>query len=113
MIQKKDIVLWIILSIITCGIAGIIWFVQITDDVSKVSKTDDFSGIKCLLLSIITCGIYSFYWAYKIGKLMDEAAEKNGNTPKDNAIIYLILQICKLDIVNYAIMQDELNNYAE
>lgn len=32
MIQKRNIAMYIILSIVTCGIFGIYWFICLTDD---------------------------------------------------------------------------------
>ena len=37
MVQRKNIAVAIILSIVTCGIYGIIWFININDDVNRVS----------------------------------------------------------------------------
>ena len=110
MVQKKDIVLWIIISVVTLGIAGIVWFIQLTNDVGKVSGDSDLSGGKCFLLTIITCGIYGFFWAYKMGKAMEIAGQKNNKPISDNSILYLILQIFGLSIVTYILVQNDLNN---
>lgn len=62
-----------------------------------------------VILSIVTCGIYGLYWAYKMGELMKKAQEKHGLTPKDNSVLYLILQLLGLSIVNYCLIQNDLN----
>ena len=114
MLRKKDVVVAIILSIVTCGIYGIYWFVTLTDDVRLASEDKDFqSGGVAFLLTLITCGIYGIYWAYKMGELMKIAAEKNDLPPQDNAVVYLILQIFGLSIVNYIIIQSDLNKIAD
>ena len=65
MIQKRDIAIAIILSIVTCGIYGIIWFVQLTDEVKIAAEDNEFqSGGIAFLLTLVTCGIYGIYWAY-------------------------------------------------
>lgn len=113
MIQKRDIAMAIVLSIITCGIYGIYWFVTITDDVKTAAHDNDFqSGGTAVLLTIITCGIYGIYWAYKMGELVKKAQEENDMPVKDNAILYLILEIFGLGIVNFALIQNELNTIA-
>ena len=68
MIQKRNIAMYIILSIVTCGIFGIYWFICLTDD-SKLAANDNesASGPVAFLLTIVTCGIYGWYWAYKLG----------------------------------------------
>ncbi len=85
MINKRDIVTSIILSIVTCGIYGIFWFISITDDARIVSGDDRLSGGKCFLLTLVTCGIYGFYWAYLMGKAMMQAKAKNDLPADDNA----------------------------
>ena len=37
MIQQRNIALCIILSIVTCGIYGIIWFIKLTDETNMVT----------------------------------------------------------------------------
>ncbi len=109
-IKRRDIVTAIILSIVTCGIYGIYWFIVLVDDV-RVSTNDNSlpTGGTAFLLSIITCGIYMYYIFYKMGKAMYEA--KLGTS--DNSIIYLVLALFGLGIVNYCLIQSELNNYAD
>jgi hypothetical protein len=48
-----------------------------------------------------------------MGELMKTAQEKNGLEIKDNAVLYLILQIFGLGIVNYALIQSDLNIIAQ
>ena len=43
MIQKRNIAMYIILSIVTCGIFGIYWFICLTDD-SKLAANDNESA---------------------------------------------------------------------
>ncbi|MBQ9885895.1 MAG: DUF4234 domain-containing protein [Lachnospiraceae bacterium] len=113
--QKKDIAMCVILSIVTCGIYGIYWFVTLTDDVNAASgEQGATSGGISALLTIVTCGIYGIYWAYKQGERINKAKQLRGlpddtNTP----ILYLILYIVGLGIVANAIMQNELNQLIE
>lgn len=109
MIKRRDIVTSIILSIVTCGIYGIYWFISLTDDVRIVSGDERLSGGKCFLLTLVTCGIYGIYWAYLIGKAMMQATESHN----DNSILYLILQIFGLSIVTYCLVQTDLNTIAD
>ncbi len=113
MVKQRNIAVCIILTIITCGIYGIIWFISLTDDTRLVSGDNRLSGGKAFLLTIITCGIYSIYWAYQMGKALNQARVNRGLTPEDNSVLYLILSIFGLGIINYCLMQSELNNYAD
>ena len=110
-IQKRDIAVSIILTLVTCGIYGIIWFINLTDEVKRASDDTEFvSGGLAFLLSLVTCGIFEIYWAYKIGELMKKAEEKNGMPIKENSVLYLILHLFGLGIVTYALVQSELND---
>lgn len=113
MISKKEIVTSIILTFVTCGIYGIFWFISITDDARVVSGDERLSGGKCFLFTLITCGIYGYYWAYLMGKAMMQAKAKHNMAADDNAMLYVILQIFGLGIVNYCLIQSDLNAIAD
>jgi len=112
--QKRDIVKCIILSIVTCGIYGIIWFVNMVNDVNACCNDGETkSGGMVFLLTLVTFGIYGFIWVYNAGKRLNTAGTKYGKTIQDNSILYLILMIFGLGIVTYALIQDSLNKMAE
>lgn len=109
--KKRDIALSLVLSIVTCGIYSIYWMIVLTDDIADASGDHSISGGMAFLLSLITCGIYSVYWAYKMGQNITIAKQNRGivSYGQDMAIIYLLLQIFGFGIINYCIMQSELN----
>lgn len=111
-VQKREIALTIILSIVTCGIYGIYWFIVLTDDINTVSGDNKTSGGMAFLYSLLTCGIYTFIWNYKMGKNLYEAGQKYGKNISDNSILYLILSLFGFGIVSYALMQNDLNHFA-
>lgn len=113
MIKRKNIVTSVILTFVTCGIYGIFWFINLTDDVRVVSGDDRLSGGKAFLFTLITCGIYGIYWAYLMGKATMQAQAKAGLVSTDNSVLYLILQICGLGIVSYCLIQNDLNAIAD
>lgn len=113
MIQHRDIAVCIILSIVTCGIYGIYWFICLTDDTNAVSgNVEDTSGVIAFLLSLITCNIYGLYWAYKQGEKIDQTKNSRGIPSNSNSIAYLLLCLFGFSIVAYALMQNELNKLA-
>lgn len=113
MVKNRNIVLQIVLSIVTCGIYGIYWFITLTDDTARKADDASLSGVKAFLLSIVTCGIYGIYWYCKMGKTLKVAGDKNGVAVDDNAVLYLILGLFGLGIVAYCIMQSDLNKMAD
>ncbi len=109
--KQRSIGICILLSIITCGIYGIYWFIVLTDEVNAVSgQNNATSGGVAFLLTIITCGIYGYYWAYKMGDKLNQAkAQRNMPIDSNMPIIYLLLEIFGLGIIGWALMQDNLN----
>ena len=113
MIKERDLVTSIILSIVTCGIYSIIWFINLTDDAKTAANdTKMQSGGIAFLLTLVTCGIYGIYWAYQMGKLINQARINRGMPEDDKSVLYLVLQLLGLGIVDYALMQNDLNQMA-
>ena len=112
--KKRSIGVCILLSIVTCGIYGIIWLVQMVDELNAAAgETNATSGIMVFLLSLVTCNIYSWYWFYKAGELVNRASGAHGGTQDQNrGILYLILSIIGFNIISMALIQDELNKLA-
>ena len=110
-IQPRNIVVSIILSLVTCGIYSIYWFIVLTDELNRLTNNEkDLSGGLAFVLSLVTCGIYSYIWAYQMGQKVDQLnGTKNGN----NGIIYLIVMLLGFGIVDYALIQDSINKTVE
>lgn len=112
-IPNRSIPLAVIFTFLTCGIYGIYWFICLTDEANAVSGENGPSGGVSFLLTLITCGIYGIYWAYKMGQKLHSAGQKHNKPIGDNSILYLVLTIFSLGIVNYCLMQNDLNRFSE
>ena len=110
--KKREIGLAIVFSIITCGIYAIYWLICLNNDANQLAEDHDSpSGGVVFLLGLVTCGIYLIYWNYKMGKKVYEIQLKNNAPANDNSILYLILAICGLGIINYCLIQNDLNKF--
>lgn len=81
MIRKRSMGMYILLTLITCGIYGIYFWYCYTVDINRVCEGDGEESpnyIIVLLLSIITCGIYGIYWYYKQANRLKRAGSKYG-----------------------------------
>lgn len=112
MVKQKSIALCIIFSLITCGLYGIYWLVCLTDDTNAIAQEQGTSGVLSLVLIFVTCGLYGFYWAYKCGEKIDKAHELRGESSSNGGILYLILYLFG-GIIAYALIQNEVNKFAE
>ncbi len=107
---NRNIVLCIIFCFITCGIYGIYWFFKLNDEINSLAgEPDATSGIVVFLLGIVTCGIYLWYWLYQMGTRVDRIKQNRGAASESSHILFLVLGICGLSIVDYALMQSEIN----
>lgn len=108
---QRNIAVCIILSIVTCGIYGLYWFICITNEVNTLSNEEGTSGGIALLLTIVTCNIYGIYWGYKMGEKLDAVRARYGQPAGSLSTMYLVICIF-CPIVTYALVQNELNKYA-
>ncbi|MBQ6118255.1 MAG: DUF4234 domain-containing protein [Clostridia bacterium] len=107
-IEKRNIGTCVILSIVTCGIYGIVWAVKMLREAVQVKdETDD--GLAEILLGIFLCPV-GFYMAEK---KFGEGCQAKGIAHEDRSILYLILGFVGLGIVNYIMLQSDLNKVAD
>lgn len=114
-IQSRNIVMYILLSLVTCGIFGFYWMYCVNEDVNNSLGENDMSSGMVVLLTIITCGIYGFVWAYMLGNKISRLKRMMGDPYAESSLgaLYLVLCIFITYIVPLAIAQSELNKYAE
>lgn len=110
--KQRNIVVCILLSIITCGLYSLYWFICLSDDANAATGEMGTSGVMALVFSLITCGIYGLYWMYRQGEKIDNAKARRGMSGGSSGILYLVLAIFGFSIISYAIMQNELNKLA-
>lgn len=110
--MNRNIALSIVLSVVTCGLYSIYWFIVLTDEINREKReyAGDLSGIVCFLLTLVTCNIFGIYWAYKIGEKLDTIkAERGIPGGRDSNVLYLILEILGLNVIVLALAQNEMN----
>ena len=111
--ERRDVVVSVILSIVTCGFYSIFWMYKIAQGfyVTPTQERVNTTPGTTVLLSIATCGIYTYYCYYKWGRATMEIAARYGRVGEDKAILYLLLSIFGLAIVNDALIQSDFNNW--
>lgn len=89
----RNLLVFILLSLVTCGIYEL-WFIyQLAQDVNTACEGDGekTSGLVAfILLSIVTCGIYEIYWLYKIGNRLNARAQYYGIPMQENGTTVLM-----------------------
>lgn len=93
---NRSLAIYILLSLITCGIYGLFFIYSIARDVNTACEGDGQKTrglVQYILLSIITCGIYPLIWEYSIGNRLAENARKYGMTFQENGTTILMWQL--------------------
>ena len=106
-IKNRNIVTAIILTIITCGIYGIYWAICLAREAVSVKDPADSA-----LLEIVLMLFLPFLGFFLAEKKFDEGCAEKGISHTDNSILYLILGLVGLGIVNYCMLQNDLNKLA-
>lgn len=113
-LKKRGVVVAVLLTLITCGIYGILWNIFLSNEIRKeCSKSQD--GILMFLVSLVTCGLVYLYWIYRMGNDLAQLSQRSNRTQMDSseAILYLILALFGLSIISLAIMQSKANDLAD
>ena len=103
-IKERNIVTSIILTLVTCGIYGIYWAIMLAREAVSVKDPAD-NG----LLEIVLMLFLPFLGFFMAEKKLAEGCEARGVAHTDNSILYLILGLVGLGIVNFCLMQNDLN----
>jgi hypothetical protein len=107
---ERSIATSVILTIVTCGIYGLIWMYAIGKDIrDNLGREDPNPGMD-ILLTLVTCGIWGIYLMYKYPTMINEMAHKRGLPANESLpLISILLGILGLPVVSFALMQSELN----
>ena len=92
----RSLLIYILLTVVTCGIYGLIFLYLLIQDVNTACNGDgeETPGfLLYLILSICTCGIYSFIWYYKLGNRLANNCRRYGYTVSEDGITVLLWMI--------------------
>lgn len=107
-IKKRNLVTCVILSLVTCGIYAIYWAIMLAKEAVSVKDPSD-SGV----LEIVLMLFLPFLGFFLAEKKLAEGCQAKGIVHSDRSIIYLILGLVGLGIVNFCMMQNDLNELAD
>ena len=104
--KQRNIFLCIILTILTCGIYGLVWLWCLNNELRVANNRKTNSGTN-FLFSILTCGIFFLVWNYKLGEEVEDAGGKN------EGVVYFILSLFGLSLIALALAQSQVNKICE
>ena len=89
----RSLLMYIILSIVTCGIYSWYFIYSLARDVNIMCREDgQKTGVLLafILLSIITCGFYALYWMYSLGNRLAANGPRYGMNFQENGTTVLL-----------------------
>ena len=107
-IEKRGIGKCILLTFVTCGIYGIVWILKLAKEMVQFKDPND-SGLVEILLMLFLAPV----GCYMAEKKFAEGCQEKGIAHEDRSILYLILGFVGLGVVNFCMMQSDLNAIAE
>lgn len=106
-IKERNIVTAILLTIVTCGIYGIYWAIMLAKEAVSVKDPADSAILEIVLMLFVP-----FLGFFLAEKKFAEGCAARGIPHSDNSVIYLVLGLFGLGIVNFCMMQNDLNKLA-
>jgi hypothetical protein len=110
---NRNIALEIVLTLITCGIYGLIWQYRQMTTLNQWLGREEYNFLLWLVLSLLTCGIYAIYNEYKLGQSIIEVQQVQGfPVSSDIAVMSVLFTLFGLGVVSLAIQQDAINRFS-
>ncbi|MBM4344961.1 MAG: DUF4234 domain-containing protein [Deltaproteobacteria bacterium] len=109
--ERRDLVKMVLLTVLTCGIWGIVWTYQIGNDIAALRGSGGPNPVTDILLGFVTCGIWFVVISYQWPKLLNDQAASRGKRVDDNLpVLSLVACLFGFQIVGLALMQQILND---
>lgn len=95
MIQRRDFVTYLLLSIITCGVYSYYFIYTTTNDLNRMAGDDGktVNSTAAVLLSIFFGIIYPTWWFYRMGGRMHHLGQQNAIPIDEDASSYVMWMI--------------------
>ena len=91
--QERSLAMYILLSIITCGIYSYYWIYKVAEDTNTMCEGDgnETKGLLIfILLSLVTLGIYAWFWYYQLGNRLAANAPRYGLSFQEDGTTILL-----------------------
>lgn len=117
--EDRNLVTYIVLNIITCGIYGYYFLYKMAEDANIICADDGktTSGlVTFIVLSFVTCSLYALYWYYSLGNRLAENAPRYGLNFQENGttiLLWYVIGACVCGIGPFVAMYILMKNMNE
>ncbi len=110
--QPRELLKAVILTVVTCGIYGIIWLAQLGSDIAQLRGDEQPPVTRDIILLFVTCGLWSFFIAYFWTTWLVEGIERQGGHPDRNLpVLALVLAFFTGPLGPKVLIQQTLNDH--
>jgi hypothetical protein len=111
--HEISIPLYLILTIITCGLFNLYWNYRQMEACNEMLGRREFDFWIWFLLCLVTCGIWHIIYQYKMGSVIVDIQRRMGRPVFDTLpLISVLVTVFGMSIVVDCIHQMELNKLA-
>lgn len=112
-LKERSGVTVLLLTFVTCGIYGLIWKYQTTDELRIASGDESIKPGLDLVLAFVTCGIWAIYTDYRNAKKLNDMLRALGSSRSDQSTIIILLWVFGLGFASIFLLQEEFNALAK
>ncbi len=117
--ENRHLVLVLLLTLVTCGIYGLVTMWKIGDELNRHRGSNDLNPTLDIVLGILTCGLWFIYARYRYAEALRDASAAEALPRQDVTTICLVVDVCAvffgglLSLVSLLILQNAVNEHWE
>lgn len=111
-VQPRSVILYIILSVLTCGIWYLVWVYQLASDINKLAERQGrpkgLDPILSLILILVSCSIFQIFFFWKEENAVSQLTSSRYTVQNQSVLTGLLALFCP--VASAAIIQDQINS---
>jgi hypothetical protein len=116
-LQERNPVPLIVLSLVTCGAYSVYWLYVTTRELRDGLDQPNLNPTVDLVLSVVTCGLWAIYAHYRNAGLLHRALTRFEPGARDQSVVVLLLDLAALVtgvtwLIGLFVLQEEHNRLA-
>lgn len=108
-IEERNIILYTILTVVSCGVWALVWWFQIGSDLQRATGGDKPNVAIDFLLSIVTCGLWGIVVVIQWPEYINKARRARGMMIVGDVQVMSIVLAIFTGIGHYIYWQSQLN----
>jgi hypothetical protein len=110
---RRSIAASLLLSILTCGIYGLVWDYRMGREIREHTRRLDINPGVDVFFMVITCNIYYFFWVYKVARILrrQDRACFPSQPPITVPWLLVVFAVLGATLVSDAVLQHDMNRH--